>query len=132
VSKREGVLKASLKEAIERALPHFVVISHTDIASGIPDWSITGNGITSWLELKHATPEFTSRGIQVVTASRLAAAGHCRYLVFWERSINNKRTCIVHPGSVVFGRNATTKSELFSDGHDNEFVIDYLRKVHRV
>ncbi len=131
ILKSEGKQKASLKKEMELVLPRFVIISHIDSLNGIPDWSVTGNKVTSWLEFKSATPAFTSRGIQVLTARRLAAVGFCRYVIFWEDG-KSKRTCIVHPRNVSFGHNPTTAPELFCDGHDNQFVIAYIRTIHEM
>lgn len=129
ISKHEASFKRSLKMAIEIALPRFEVFPLADTSSGLPDWLIAGNGVMSMLEFKHATPTFKSRGIQVVTARRLARAGHCRYVVFWEHG-EEKRTCIIHPQSVLPGYNSIVAAELTVIGHSNEFVISYVRKVH--
>lgn len=129
IEKTEGRFKHKLKADIEHALPKFFVLPHIDSLNGTPDWSVSGNGLTSWLEFKHATPAFTSRGIQVLTARKLAAAGQCRYVVFWENA-SERRTCIVHPHNVSFGSNPTIAPELFCEGYSNEFVIGYIKKVH--
>lgn len=130
VPKREAELKRRLLDRIHDALPRFVVIPHVDAKNGVPDWSVTGNGFTSWLEFKHATPAFASKGIQVLTARRLAAAGHCRYVVFWECA-GCKMTYIVHPREVQIGRNAAIAFDVpAAEGFDFNFVIDHVRKVH--
>lgn len=127
--KKESTLKARLLERVHEALPRFVVLQLVDSSNGMPDWLIAGNGVISMLEFKHATPAFYSSGIQVLTARRLAANGQCRYVVFWERD-GEKRTHVVHPRDVEFGRNGTVRAELTAEGFDLDFVIDYIRKVH--
>lgn len=129
--KRESYFKRKLAAMIKEQLHNFLVISHVDVQSGIPDWSITGNGVTSWLEFKHGTPAFTSHGVQVVVARKLAIAGKCRYVVFWERG-DAKETLIVDPKDVVIGRNATVVAEEGALGHNLQFVISYIKKVHGV
>ena len=131
-AKDEAGFKHKLKQAVDAALPKFLVLSYVESINGLPDWSVTGNGLTSWIEFKHATPAFTSRGIQVLTCRRLAAAGRCRYVVFWENKNGDKRTCIVHPLTVAFGNNPTISPELFCEGHSNEFVIDFIKKMHKI
>lgn len=129
IPKQESKHKARLKPLVE-ALPGFLVYPLVDSSNGLPDWLIVGNGVMSMLEFKHATPAFSSRGIQVLTARRIAAAGRCRYVVFWENLAGAKRTCVVHPRDVQFGHNASTVEESFAPGHDYAFVVDYVRKVH--
>lgn len=130
--KRESYFKRKLKELVEEVLPGFEIISHVDTKSGLPDWSVTGNGMTSWLEFKHATPAFSSRGVQVVVCRKLARAGRCRYVIFWQ-SGDVKRTLIVHPGAVKFGYNGSVDAiEREKPGHDLQFVVDYIKEVHGV
>lgn len=131
LSKQEGVFKRKLKEKLEKELPDFFIQTHADMANGTPDWSVNGNGITSWLEFKHATPSFYSRGVQVMTARKLAATSKsCKYVVFWEDSAGRKMTYIVMPSDVLFGRNPVVNPCGSAEGHDLDFVIRYIEGVH--
>jgi hypothetical protein len=100
--KRESSLKLKLVTALKAWCPEFVLLRHEDyITSGIPDLSVTGNGRTTWWEVKHGTPDFESKGIQELTLKRLARAGYARYIIFKENSDgSNKRIFIVHPDKI--------------------------------
>lgn len=89
----EASVARSLIKALKVEMPGSVVIKHADqFTSGIPDLSVTWSGRTVWLELK-VTP-VKSKGIQHLTACRLAAAGLCRYVVYDERK---HKTFLVEP-----------------------------------
>lgn len=131
IPKQEAKLKGKLLEHLRVALPRLLVFPLADASSGLPDWLIAGNGVMSMLEFKHATPAFYSRGIQVLTARRIAVAtGRCRYVVFREKD-ELKMTYIVHPLDVDIGRNTAIHPESAEEGFDFDFVIDYVRRVHR-
>lgn len=126
VPRREANLKQSLVEALRQHLRGAVVIRHEDrFTSGIPDVSVTLLGLTSWWECKHACPSIDSRGIQELTALRLAVAGYCRYLV-WEEKKDVKRTMILHPNQL-----AGMVPEAFCAGFDHRWVVEYVRRVHK-
>ena len=124
VNKQESTLKGNLMTHL-RAMKGYLPIRHEDVStSGIPDISITGYNFTSWLEVKHATPSFKSPGIQELMCLRLAAAGHCRYLIYYEKGAI-KRTLIIHPKHLK-----DLQPEAFCIGFDHEFVVDYIRQIH--
>lgn len=132
IGKREGKFKQALRDRIKVALPAFYVLSHVDATNGIPDLSISGNGTTTWWEFKHGTPDFTSRGVQVMTCRKLAAASFCRFVVFWENGAGEKRTYILHPSQVVFGRNSDTilSVDCYTEGFDYDWLIDQIKRAH--
>src|SRR6266852_4323907 len=95
--KQESFLKSQLMATIRRELPNFVALRHEDVrTSGIPDLSMTGYGKTSWWEVKHATPTFSSNNLQELILMRLAATVTAYYILYHELK-GNKRTLIVHP-----------------------------------
>lgn len=127
------------RELFDAELPRsFVVRKHADYAtSGDPDFSITGNGMTSWWEFKHAVPRIKGTEIQRIKAQRLELAGYCRYVVF-QRNGPVAATHVVRPRDV--GANGWFVPETLEDGtqataagEDNyAFVLDFVRRVHRV
>ena len=127
IVRNESQLKSKLMELIRDGLPGFVAIRHEDVRrAGIPDLSLTGYGKTSWIEIKHGTPDFDSTGIQELTMLRLAAAGYARYLVYIENQDgSNKRTLIVHPK-----RLKDLEPEAWCLGYNHRWVIDFLKDRH--
>jgi len=125
IPKRETPLKAALMAEIRMALPRYQAFRHEDVRSiGIPDLSVTGHKITSWWEAKHATPDFFTFGLQELTCKRLAVAGFCRYIVWYEVG-DDLRTLIVHPRDL---HSLTPEAE--AAGHDHRFVATFMRQVH--
>lgn len=123
----ESGLKAALLKEMRLQLPGFVIQAHADgLRSGVPDWSVDGNGRTSWLEFKHATPDFSSRGIQELTMLRLAAASYARYVVWWENAQGTgKRTLIVHPKNLK-----DLVPEAWCVGHNHRWLVEWIRARH--
>lgn len=128
--KRENELKAKLVERTRIRLPGFVLQLHQQVrGSGTPDLSLDGLARGSWWEVKHATPDFLSPGIQEVTCCRLAAANFCRYIIYFDDG-HKKQTRIVHPVAVRDRVGWDYPIETFCVGIDHEFVIDYMEKRH--
>lgn len=75
----------------------YVVRKHADYAtSGDPDISITGDGKTTWWEVKYANPKVKwANELQRVKCVKLAEAGYCRLIVFCGKDEGS--THIVHP-----------------------------------
>lgn len=125
--KREGELKSAFTHELKARLPHFIVQYFS--SAGSPDRSITGNGVTSHWEFKHATPNFVSQGDQELMCLRLAVAGHCRYVIWWEsRTGVGKRTMIVHP-RVVY-EHQPLLSETWTIGFDHRWLCEQIMKAH--
>jgi hypothetical protein len=98
IKKDEAKLKSDFIKEIKAHSHGVVIIHHEDVrTSGIPDISITFNGRTTWWELKHATPQFDSPGIQELTMLRLNAHGFARYLIYYESKVASRQTLIVDP-----------------------------------
>lgn len=124
----EAILKSQLMKVLRPALPGFVCIRHEDrITSGIPDISITGNKRTTWVEVKFADPKFASKGIQELTALRLALAGHCVYVVYYADKFEQV-TYIIKPCDI--GKERQTWFHK-APGFNHQFVIDYIKEEHK-
>jgi len=123
----EATLKAGLVKALRQEMPWWVVIRHEDrFRSGVPDLSLTGNGRTSWWEVKFANPYFESKGIQHLTLLQLAKEGVARYLIY---SIyeGKKSTHIVRPQSIDVWR---ADRESVVDGFNHVAGIAYMKGLH--
>lgn len=121
--KREGNYKDKLVAECRVRLPHYVTIRHEDAwTSGIPDISLTGRGLTTWIEAKHGTPRFAGTGLQALMLRRLATAGRAWYLI-WREDANgaDKQTLIVHPENLK-----TLVAEASCSGYSSNFVIDFI------
>ena len=122
----ETKLKAKLVEKLRKELPKFVIYTHQDMASGIPDLSINGNGRISWWELKFADPDFDSTGIQELDMLRLAANNVFAGYVIYEDIGGNQRTRIVHPKDF---RKWDTSGEVVK-GINHDWVIEKIKQEH--
>jgi hypothetical protein len=81
----EALLKDLLIKAFAKSPYTLEATRHEDkITSGIPDVSVTTLGRTVWLEVKHANPSFTSRGVQELKMKKLALTGLSAYVVYDE------------------------------------------------
>ncbi len=104
-----------------------VVIKHADrYTHGIPDMSVTDLGYTSWWEIKHANPDFESKGVQELTALRLATAGSCYYVIYAEKP--TKCVLIVHPKNISDWMTAFTAA---THEFDHKWVVDFITKMHQ-
>ena len=126
--KQEANLKAALMRALRDVLPDFVHQRHEDrFSSGWPDISVSGYGRTSFWEVKHADPRFSSNGLQELTCLRLALASfHCRYIVYHENH-GIKRTLIVHPNHI-----GDLLPEFSCAGFNHTWLVEQIRKVHGI
>jgi hypothetical protein len=123
----EGALKSTLVKKLREAAPHFVVIRHEDTSrSGVPDISVSGNGKTTWWEVKYGKPSWKSMGIQELTLKRLAKVSYARYIVFTEDRI--KITEIIPPNELVgTGYYIGFPSR---EGFAFDWVVEEIIKVH--
>ena len=131
VGHEESRLKSELMLSIKMRLPHFLALRHEDVRTrGIPDMTVTGNGRTTWFEIKHGTPLFESEGYQELTCRRLASKGFCRYVVYRENAAGaDKVTMIVHPDQVARGQ-WQMEAEVTVQGYNHTFVADYIHDTH--
>ena len=126
--KREGELKSAFTKELKRQLPDFYVLQYA--TSGAPDREIVGAGVTTRWEMKHATPDFVSPGDQELMCCRLAVAGHCRYVIWWENAQGiGQRTMIVHPNRVL---DQSLVPEVWCQGHDHRWLVQQIRMAHRI
>jgi len=124
----ESQLKGVLVKEL-RLIPGFVVIPHQErFSHGIPDLSVTGHKITSWLEIKHANPGFAFKGIQELTMLRLALAGNAFYVVYYQSKLDERRTYIVSPNEI--GKPMSTWIN-FVEGFDHRFVVRRIQHDHQ-
>src|SRR5262245_12425291 len=106
-------------------LPGFVILRHEDVRGcGVPDSTVTGNGKTSWWEIKHCTPKYPTYDYQELVCKRLATAGICYYLMYWEVG-RDKRTLIVHPSNL-----STMVADDSAEGHNHRLVANFIRSLH--
>ena len=120
----ESKLTTALLRELRAALLGAVVLKHNERSlSGVPDFSVTWNGRTSWWEVKYGS-RIISKGIQELTALRLAAAGQCRYIWFQERR-GIRLTLILHPKRLDV-------PESWCVGFDMKWLAEQIRKVHQV
>jgi hypothetical protein len=128
IAKRnEAALKSKLVLEFKK-LERFVCFRHEDVrTSGIPDISLTGWGLDSWIEVKHGTPDFDSTGIQELTMLRLARAGYARYVIYLEeQDCSDQRVLIVHPKNLKM-----LEPEASCYKFNHEWVAEFFRRRHK-
>ena len=122
----ESSLTTDLLRELRARLPGAVVMKHSELRlSGVPDFSVTLGGRTSWFEVKYG-PRIISKGIQQLTCARLASAGMCRY-IFFEEKRGVRRTLVLHPKHID-----DLMPEVWHVGFNHRFVCDFVRQVHGV
>lgn len=132
-SQVKGLLAKKLRD-----LTGWAVIRHEDhTRSGVPDMSATGEGMTSWWEVKAGTPTspWETKDIQHLTAMKLARHGHCEYIIFEKE---DDGVCLVSLAAPLFVGNTRAgdvrdqwRSQSTSwRGFDYDWVIKEIRKVH--
>jgi hypothetical protein len=132
MTKQENKLKARVLSLLRKTAPTLVVFPHQDVRrNGIPDISVTGGGLTTWWEFKHATPSFVSNGYQELTAQRLSRAGFCRYIVFREYEDETKETFILLPGSLNRD-NWIEECDYWSDSFNYAGVVQQIMARHKL
>lgn len=127
--KQEGKLKSNFIKELKRQCPDFYILHYS--TAGAPDCEIIGNGITTRWEAKHATPGFVSHENQELLCARLALAGHCRYVFWWESSSGTgKKTMIVHPLKVLRRVGHQLEAEAWVEGYDQGWLVEQVKKAH--
>lgn len=126
---QEKDLVRRLKKTLETRLPGSVIIKHSDaMVAGIPDLSVTWQGVTTWLEVKHDVGKIITREIQRWMVKRLATQGRCFYVVYRDRAKEGPRTFVIDGASDV---HAAMESESYRNGHDHDFVVEAVRRSTR-
>lgn len=135
IPKRESELQAAcLFEMRRQVSKRYEVVTIQDVRkSGWPDVALNGFGKTTWWEFKHATPSFSSPGIQEHICRRLAKTSYCRYIVYYETR-SDVCTYIVHPDHVAGhdGKLLAMVPEVVFDGHDHFSVVQFMRNIHEL
>lgn len=124
--KREAELKAETMRQLRNAT-NFVILEYA--TAGAPDRAIIGNGVTTNWEFKHGTPDFESPGIQELTCMRLAAQGHCRYII-WQES--PPCTLIVHPNHVHNRTGWRLEAEARCNGFSIGWLVTQIKQAHQL
>ena len=133
MEKREAELKAAFRREMRLQLPRFLLLQYA--TAGAPDREVVGLGVTTRWEFKHATPQFDSDGFQELTCLRLAAAAHCRYVIWFEDGNGtSRRTMIVHPRHVKDkkGHARDMEAEATCVDFDMRWLVAQVRKAHRI
>jgi hypothetical protein len=131
IQKQEAQLKSAAMRELRRQCPSFVVQQFA--TNGSPDRSITGNGVTTMWEFKNGQPSFLSPRDQELMCMRLAAQGHCKYVVWQEsRTGTGQRTMILHPRQVHERSGWAFVPEAWSVGFDHRWLAGQIRKAHGV
>lgn len=137
--KRESELRSQFLKALAKELPAFVALRHENMRlGGVPDLSITGNQITSWIEFKSADPTFSGTGLQELTCSRLAAQSRCYYVIWCERC-GVKTTMVIDPNVVRTSADTPQarkpwlmEAVAVTAGWDHLWLVNLVRQWHRV
>lgn len=134
VEKRESEIKDAFWRRFEElyAAPYYFVMQLQDVRNGgHPDNCVNGYGRSTWWEFKHATPNFSSPGLQELTCVRLAKHSYCRYVLFYEHRDESK-TLITHPRYVhqKHGKLADIHIEVEFAGHNFDQLAAYIHAVH--
>jgi hypothetical protein len=124
--KLETELTGKLGAMIKKVIPAAIFLKHSDGATaGVPDFSVTWLGLTSWHEVKVADPEFMSQGVQELTCCRLAIQGCCDYIIY---NTDPRSVSIVAPNSLA---NWSTDRILYLEGYDHVGIAAYIADLHR-
>jgi hypothetical protein len=127
----EAALKGALMRTIRVRLHRWVAFRLEDkFRSGLPDMAITGNGLTSWWEVKLANPTMKTTAVQDETMRRLAVAGFAFFLVYEERH-GMRFTRILHPATEWENyKEHRTPGGLWCVGFDHEWVVQQMERRH--
>jgi hypothetical protein len=131
VMKREASLKSAFFKELAHQCPNFYTLRHHTRAA--PDRSITGGGRTTFWEFKHGTPHYESPGDQELMCMRLAIAGYCRYVLWWETAKGvGQRTMIIHPRQMHDRVGSFPLAEAWCSGYNHRWLVHYIRGIHEI
>lgn len=120
----ENTLLGRLLKQLRTDWRSAIIFKHADrFRHGVPDVSITADGVTSWWEAKWANPTFDSPGIQQLTMKRLAAHTPAYYVIFCA----SRQLYIVSPEHLDQWRDAT----LYYHEFDFDWLAAKIRELHR-
>lgn len=131
--KYEGKLKSAFGAELKKQLPNFLSLMFA--TRGAADRVIVGNGISTFWEFKHGTPDFDTPGDQLLMCMRLNVQGRCRFVIWEEQESGvGKRTMIVKPRDIYDARRNGTKfvPESWTTGFNHRWLVDQIKIAHRV
>jgi hypothetical protein len=126
--KSETEVKGKLVKYLKQELRNAVIFRHEDkYSAGIPDISLTDNGFTLWIEVKHVTPKkpFKSTGLQTHTAQRLENRGRCVFVIFEETKEEHQLTVIMFPKFI----DKFNTGKMIIQGFDFQFILDFIKNT---
>ncbi len=144
IKKREDELKAQLFDEARKLPTSYFLLPIQDVRkSGTPDFTFNGANRTSWWEVKHATPNFESPGIQEVTCHRLARTSFCRYIIYvdtavkWATGIKREKFAVILHPKFVFQQKgkldwnaALFIADAVFNRFDHEGIVQHMLKAH--
>ena len=127
----EADLKRALVKRLREVYPNFVIWRIEDpTTSGIPDITVVGRKVTSFWEVKHATPKFKVKGIQGRTMDLLAREGLAFYIIYCEKCDGaDKMTYIVDPKAIHNPPYTWARRRI---GFDHDWVVRQIGGLHHV
>jgi hypothetical protein len=131
--KYEGKLKSAFGAELKKQLPNFLTLMFATRAAS--DRLIVGNGVSTFWEFKHGTPDFDVPGDQLLMCMRLDVQGRCRFVIWEEQATGiGKRTMIVKPREVYEARKAGRQPlpEIWTTGFNHKWLVDHIKTLHRV
>jgi hypothetical protein len=130
----ESLLTRQLMKKLRAELPTFVVLKHADgWTSGVPDVSVTGNGRTTWLEVKLVELRgIIETKLQRFQMERLERNGGTAFYVMYYTSPFPRSVAIVEPSkrSSVAPYHGLTPYLSSIAGHDHDLVVTLLKRIH--
>jgi len=126
MAKREAELKRAFTQELKQQLPSYLVLLQA--TAGAPDRLIVGDNCVSAWEFKHADPNFTTDGNQVLFCRRLARQIPCFYVVYYEGKLG-KTTHIIHPEKIEAWK-FSDSCHTFIAGHDHKLLVRCIGSIH--
>lgn len=128
----EASVTQALHLVLKTRLPNYEVTKIADRATiGRPDSCVTGNGRTTWLEIKLLRKgdsiEKCSKPIQLHTMKRLQvlSGGRAWYVVYDLRDPKAKRLLIFQPIELL-----NERPDIWCEGFDHGVVADLIQETH--
>lgn len=110
-----------------------VIFKHHDITAGMPDFSVTWRGVTSWWEAKHAKPWIHHESkLQHLRMKQLALASIANYVVLQDQKpsptcTGGRFVCVVSPHRVDDAGHFTPE---YISTVDYAYIIDIIVCKH--
>ena len=124
----ETPIKGDLTKFLRKGFPRYIIARIENTASNaLPDIMITGHKITSWIEVKYASPDFRSKGDQELMMLRLAREGFAFYAIFYEVG-KERRTYIVDPKDIGKPLDSWT---YVVEGFNYQWIASHVEVIHR-